>query len=206
MPTSIGSPSSSISRRRCAYRRVVGLRHAEADAQIGERHDVAAHVDHARRRRPARRHLGDRHGIEDLAHRPASSANISLAESDHQDLHRVGLTFASVVHRSSRRLADLRCSSMLDWPSATRCATSRISAAVPSPRMVAPGEDRRRRHAACDSDLITVWWLPMIWSTTRPTRGLAGRDDDHLLMPVGRARRANRSRAAAGTARDCRAR
>ncbi len=44
-----------------------------------------------------------------------------------------------------------------------------ISAAVPSPRIVAP-ENVATSACSFDSDLITVWWLPMIWSATSPTR------------------------------------
>src|SRR5207237_6625301 len=93
---------------------------------------------------------------------------LHLGETDHHDPHRACLLFAG-LHLAHHAASLMCCFSIFDCASATSCATSRISAAVPSPRMVAP-EKIVTSECSLESDLITVWWLPMIWSTTSPTR------------------------------------
>src|SRR6266702_218797 len=140
--------------------RILELRHAEANAQVRERNHVAAHVDHARNKGSGAGDPGHRHGIDDLAHEARIERELLLAETDHHDLHRAGLMFAGLhlVHHAASLMC---CFSIFDCASATSCATSRISAAVPSPRMVAP-EKIVTSECSLESDLITVWWLPMI--------------------------------------------
>ena len=122
--------------------------------------------------------------------RPASMAKISSPRPIMRTCIGVGRGLLMRVHRSSRPPA-LIAGSRPAPGRARRGARRRGSApTVPSPRMVAP-ENIVTSACSLDSDLMTVWWLPMIWSTTRPTRRLAGRDDDHLLVRSGVARLPN---------------
>ncbi len=85
------------------------------------------------------RHLGDRHQIEDFAHAARASMREDLAlQLQGQHLERFASTFAFIA--ALPQLAALSRSSCA-WPCSTRCGMSRMSATVPSPRMVAPEND-----------------------------------------------------------------
>ena len=142
------------------------------------------------------RHARHRDGVENFAHLARVEASTSPARPS---ISTCALVFRVVGRHAASGLPELSRASRI-CPAAIRCGTSRISATAPSPRMVAP-EKLGASACSLESDLITVWWLPMIWSTTRPTRSSRVRDDDHLLVRIAVAGLARTIRAGAGTAR-----
>ena len=151
MPTVVASPSisTSITTMR-ASRPASCVRHAEDQAQVRQRHDAAAHVDQPIDRVIGARHRGDRHRVEDLAHMPRLDGETLALQLEDQHNERMVVDACHGGH-SAACLVSSCC-----WPCSTRCATSRISATVPSPRMVAP-ENAATSACSLDSDLMTVW-------------------------------------------------
>ena len=125
-------------------------RHAEDQAQVRQRHDAAAHVDQSIDRVIGARHRGDRHRVEDFMHMPRLDGETLALQLEDQHNERMVVDACHVGH-SAACLVSSCC-----LPCSTRCATSRISATVPSPRMVAP-ENAATSACSLDSDLMTVW-------------------------------------------------
>jgi hypothetical protein len=162
--------------------------HAEHHPQVGEGHDAAAHVDEAADEGPGVRHFGDRHDVENLAHAAGLDGEDLVLEPQRQHLHGRPLWRCALMRPSP---CCCRPEAVLELPGRSSPGGSgRGSGRRCRRRGSSP--PRRCSMSACslESDLMTVWLLPMIWSTTSPTRNLARGDDHHLLVRVGRVGRA----------------